>query len=75
MRLTRFVILRTDVDIPHYWGGGGIWTTEPADAIRFYHKSDAYAAFTLDRLPQDGHIPVDAVLLAFLRRLRTNGHA
>ena len=58
---TRYLVLRTDVPIPHYWAGGGIWTTNPADAIRFYHKSDASTSFTLDRLIQDGHIQITVV--------------
>lgn len=76
---TRYVVLRTDVAIPHYWAGGGVWTTNPADAIRFYHRSDAYTSFTLDRLQQDGHIQVDVVSYALraglfaLRNGQTSG--
>ena len=58
---TRYIVQRTNVAIPHYWAGGGVWTTNPADAIRFYHKSDAATSFTLDRLQQDGHIQIDVV--------------
>ena len=42
---TRYLVLRTDVPIPHYWAGGDVWTTNPADAIRFYHKSKGSSMF------------------------------
>lgn len=57
-RHARYLVQRLDVTRPHYWAGDTTWTTNPAEAIRFYSRYEAAEAWTLDHARQDGGIDI-----------------